>query len=146
MFATAGVQLQWCGSRKNCSSWERRIIVTIKQHAPRHLPATALAAAQAFEGQNLQLYLSRIRATTNSSQLPRVLAHVLVHEITHLLQRCDHHAASGVMKAQWNDADYAEMNVSTLPFTPADLHLIRTGLTLPRVTRSPGRSSRAARN
>jgi hypothetical protein len=55
-------------------------------------------------------------------------AHVLVHEIVHILERTDHHADSGVMKAQWNPDDYAHMMQSPLGFTEEDLQLIRLGL------------------
>ena len=57
-----------------------------------------------------------------------VLAHVLVHEITHVLQRIDRHSDSGVMKAHWTLRDYAQMEKDPLPFAAEDIQLIKMGL------------------
>lgn len=62
--------------------------------------------------------------------LAAVLSYVLAHEITHLLQRNDHHARSGVMKARWDDADFAAIQAASLAFTETDIELIRSGLAL----------------
>lgn len=59
---------------------------------------------------------------------------MLVHEITHLLQSCDHHSETGVMKARWNDQDFAAMQSRTLAFTDDDVDLIRAGLSKRRNT------------
>jgi hypothetical protein len=56
------------------------------------------------------------------------LAHVLAHEITHMLQGTDRHSDSGIMKARWNSEDYFEMLRTPLSFTEADVQLIRRGL------------------
>jgi len=57
-----------------------------------------------------------------------LLAHVMTHEITHLLQEVAWHSATGVMKAHWNLRDYSEMAWRPLPFTQEDIDLIRCGL------------------
>jgi len=61
----------------------------------------------------------------------QILAHVLAHEIGHVLQGTDYHAPSGVMKAHWSTADLAAMQVRPLEFTSTDVSLIRHGLNLP---------------
>ena len=38
-----------------------------------------------------------------------LLAHVLVHEITHVLEGVDRHTGQGVMKARWTEDDLALM-------------------------------------
>jgi len=53
-----------------------------------------------------------------------VLAHVLVHEITHVLEGVARHSASGIMKARWEGADYERMHFAPLPFAGEDLRLI----------------------
>ena len=55
------------------------------------------------------------------------LAHVLVHEITHILQASDRHSDSGVMKARWIAQDYEAMARKPLRFTSEDLDLIHRG-------------------
>jgi hypothetical protein len=58
----------------------------------------------------------------------RVLAHVLAHEIGHVLQCTNWHARSGVMKAHWTNLDYDAMERKPLEFTSIDVDLIRQGL------------------
>ena len=129
MLSSAGVRIEWCESAKKCSHWEDGIVVTFEAQAPRSLPFQAIAAAQAFEGRNIRIYADRLNRLTNKSLKHRLLAHILVHEITHILQACDRHAASGIMKATWTESDYAAISRTTLPFEPIDIHLIRLGLT-----------------
>ena len=54
----------------------------------------------------------------------RVMAHVLVHEITHIIQRIGRHSHTGIMKASWNDQDYFEMASKPLSFGQEDVALI----------------------
>jgi hypothetical protein len=57
-----------------------------------------------------------------------ILAHVLTHEITHVLQEIDRHSATGVMKARWDAKDFLDMTFSPLPFTSNDIDLLRIAL------------------
>jgi hypothetical protein len=57
-----------------------------------------------------------------------VLAHVMVHEITHILQGVSRHSESGIMKARWTNNDYQEMMFQPLPFAPEDVKLVQLGL------------------
>jgi len=56
-----------------------------------------------------------------------VLAHALVHEIAHVLQLANLHASSGIMKARWTIADYAEMEYHPMSFEAEDLKRIDAG-------------------
>jgi len=49
------------------------------------------------------------------NQVSSVLAHVLVHEVTHILQGIPRHSESGVMKAQWDSNDFAQMTWEASP-------------------------------
>jgi hypothetical protein len=62
------------------------------------------------------------------SLAPVLLAHVMVHEVTHVLQGMDHHSDTGVMKARWTSDDYKKMLWDPLPFTDYDATLVRLGL------------------
>ncbi len=102
--------------------------VTLEPKAPKRLSWLALAEALAFEGRTIRTYLDRLEASARPSRRPALLAHIMVHEITHLRQACDHHAKTGVMKARWNDADFAAMESRPLTFTEYDIDLIRLGM------------------
>jgi hypothetical protein len=58
----------------------------------------------------------------------KMLAHVIVHEVTHMLQGLARHSASGVMKHWWSPEDFKQMERAPLQFTTADIDLIRLGL------------------
>jgi hypothetical protein len=62
-----------------------------------------------------------------------VMAHVLVHEIAHVLEGIDRHSRTGIMKVRWDDRDYFEMLRNPLPFAPEDADLIHLGLKVSRV-------------
>jgi hypothetical protein len=65
------------------------------------------------------------------SELPRrpfVLGHVLVHEITHILQGFSTHSDRGMMKAEWDAKDFDLMGWTPLAFTEEDVRLIHLGL------------------
>jgi hypothetical protein len=57
-----------------------------------------------------------------------LLAHVLVHEITHVLEGISRHSATGIMKDRWDDNDYSEMRRKPLRFAQEDVNLIYDGL------------------
>jgi hypothetical protein len=66
------------------------------------------------------------------------MAHVIVHEITHILQGIDRHSNSGIMKALWTSTDYMLMKRGQLRFTAVDVEMIHDG--------SAVRAARAASN
>ncbi len=55
----------------------------------------------------------------------------MTHEITHLLQGVSRHYQTGVMKANWDAHDFAQMAYEPLPFAPEDIELIQLGLRRP---------------
>lgn len=57
-----------------------------------------------------------------------LLAHVLAHEITHILEGIARHSQQGLMKAKWDNKDYVRMRERSLKFTPEDVNLIYEGL------------------
>ena len=77
--------------------------------------------------------IEEMRAPTN------VLAHVMVHEITHLLQGIGRHSATGVMKEVWTAGDFGGMRLRPLPFTPLDIDLIYVGLAAGRSSQIGGK-------
>ena len=61
------------------------------------------------------------------------VAHVLVHEITHVIEGVTRHSASGIMKARWDTRDYFDMRRKPLSFAQEDVNLIYDGLKVSRV-------------
>ncbi len=124
MFAEIGISLEWRTGKPTFES-SRPIFVELTTETPESLKPGALAYALPYEGSHLRVFSDRIA----SNFYPRsMLAHVLVHEITHLLQGVSRHSATGVMKAHWTKDDYREMRMGTLPFTTDDVDLIYAGM------------------
>jgi hypothetical protein len=97
-------------------------------HTPEDDHPGALAAARPFEGTHIRVFYDRVQSATLPARIPTLLAHVLVHEITHIVQGTDQHSRVGVMKARWEPEDYSQMARSLLDFTEEDLPGIRNGL------------------
>jgi hypothetical protein len=125
MFASIGVKLDWHES-DSCPVGVRVVHVRFSRGGSGPRDSDALAFAQPYEG-SIVVFLDRIHQS-NHNGLPVVMAHVLVHEITHVLEAINRHSATGIMKARWNGQDYSEMRRKRLPFAPEDINLIYDGL------------------
>ena len=128
MFATIGIRLDWRSGEPPRTSSARPIGIELATDTPANLLPGALASAMPYEGVHIRVFYDRIR----SDVVPRsvLLAHVLVHEIAHLLQGTDQHSGSGVMKAVWTHRDHVQMRIEALPFTPQEVERIHLGLAL----------------
>ncbi len=130
MFATAGVQIVWRSGplRSGESTGEQApILVEFSERtAPDDHPG-AMAYARPYEGVHIVVLYDRMLKVPNRL-LPVLLAHVLVHELTHLLEAVAHHSATGVMKAHWDLNDYCQMLRAPLPFAAEDIEMIQRGI------------------
>jgi hypothetical protein len=126
MFAPIGVKIDW-RLQHSCPAGDT-IQIRISVKTPAHEFPGALAHALPYEGIHVVVFYDRINHSAGGDLCALVLAHVLVHEITHVLESIDRHAESGVMKAHWTDADYGQMRAKPLPFTGWDIQLIHKGL------------------
>lgn len=90
----------------------------------------ALAYSKPYKesGTSIHVLAGRLRLDRGIPFAYTLLAHVIVHEITHVLEQIGRHSEAGVMKAVWSDGDYDEMRRHPLPFAPEDVELIRNGL------------------
>jgi len=136
MFSGIGVTIDW---RRRCPA--DGILISLSDHTPANRLPGALAYALPFEGRHIVVFYDRVQRV-GQARTRGLLAHVLVHEITHILQGVDRHSAQGVMKAQWDDNDYSAMAWKPLPFSPIDVELINRGL----ATRVARTSARLAQN
>jgi len=125
MFADIGVTTEWHGVR-GCPA--QGILITLGHDTPESLQRGTLAYALPYEGTHIQVFYDRIVGQYINPQVPKVLGHVLAHEITHILQGVNRHSASGVMKAHWGPDDLAAMAWEPLRFEAHDIDLIYLGL------------------
>ncbi|HTB19754.1 MAG TPA: hypothetical protein VK708_16645 [Bryobacteraceae bacterium] len=125
MFSNIGVKLHW---RHSCPAAGDSIQIGISVKTPANDSPGALAYAMPYEGVHIVVFYDRINHSARGDLSTVVLAHVLVHEITHVLQGVDRHSESGVMKAHWTARDYSQMKDRPLPFTDWDIELIHNGL------------------
>ena len=128
MFTEAGVRLQWRLGPPNAHREEQPIVIDITSDPPAAVLQGALAYARVFEGVHIQVFWGRLGAAAQRGTTPALLAHVLVHEITHILQGTDYHSQEGVMKAHWTPKDIRQMPVKPLSFDRFDVELIHLGL------------------
>jgi hypothetical protein len=128
MFAKAGVRIQWHISGPTPHLAEHPVIVDIASWTPGTLHPGALAYAQALEGIHIRIFWDRIKNPANPGLCTPLLAHVMVHEITHILQGANHHSQAGIMKARWTDDEFFQMRSRPLPFDAEDVRLIHKGL------------------
>lgn len=115
MFDQIGVALVW-RTLKHCPEETRPVVILLSLDT------------RPFEGVHIRVFYDRVRTVTGICPLPVLLAHVLAHEIGHILQGTDGHSASGVMKSHWDWSDYSRMAREPLPFTDLDIGLIHDGL------------------
>jgi len=132
IMATAGVELEWRGSRPAGAdrlSERLTVVIDFKRAESAHDHPGALAYARPYEGVHIVLLFDRLENPSAGNFLKAsILAHVMAHEITHALQGFERHSATGVMKAHWDESDYASMLRRPLPFTAEDIDLIQRGL------------------
>ena len=106
---------------------DQAIMISLMTSTPRTFHPGALAYALPYEGVHIQVFYDRI-AIADPRLLPSLLANVIVHEISHILQGIDRHSDSGIMKAEWNSSDFTLMQSGQLRFTGLDVEMIHTGL------------------
>ena len=123
----AGVRLEWRGNESACAGGNG-LVVTVSLATPVDRHSGALAYALPFERTHLVLFYDRVLTAASPAVTPYLLGHVLAHEIVHMLQGVEEHSAGGLMKARWDNRDYADMQRGGLKLTKDDLELIDRGL------------------
>ena len=125
MFERAGIVGQWRRGAPKYQGTAEVIEAVLRDQTAEDFNPGALAQAVLGQdsGVRIELFYDRIRGNTPESATP-VLAHVLVHEITHILQGVNRHSQEGIMKAHWDSQDYRQMVGEKLLFADDDLRLI----------------------
>jgi hypothetical protein len=142
MFAGIGVRVQWAThpparsaepAGTGCTSVQpETIVIQMASKGPGPATGEALGSALPYArgGTRITVYYGALAEAINPTpQLARaLLAHTLVHEITHVLQGVVRHSSEGVMRAHWTAEDFGDMAYKPLEFTADDVNLIRRGL------------------
>lgn len=125
----AGVQLIFHADKSSfCGSPIGAVIaLNLSESTPHDLEPGALAYALPYEGVHVEIFCDRIRLMNNQDP-SRLLAYVIVHEVTHVLQGTARHSNAGIMKARWSIEDYRAMKLGLLPLSEEDIRLIHAGL------------------
>lgn len=131
MYRQIGVRIVWRdGEPKPGAAQAARHTVQIRYGSvPKGAHVLAAAAPFGVGVRTVTVDYPRIRAVAGRTEREQaILAHVLAHEIGHILQGTDWHADTGVMKANWRSADYESMQRGPLAFTTDDVQLIHRGI------------------
>jgi hypothetical protein len=141
MFAGVGVRIDWRrGQQAESQLLEEGAIAvrvttsfdvrhTLKQGYAEELKPNSGAFAFPNEGIHITVLYDRLAWSEKMPGFAHVLlAHVLVHEITHMLQGICRHSTAGIMKANWTLDDYYDMQAKTIPFASEDVELIQKGM------------------
>ena len=132
MLAEIGVKTDWPQRGALCAKGGD-IRITLSYQTPASKLPGAFAYALPYEGRDIVVFWDRILRKVSSEVAPILLAHVLVHEIAHILQGISRHSGAGIMKAAWGPEDYFQMRKRPLEFMGEDILLIHRGLAARRL-------------
>jgi len=129
MFGAIGVKIEWHDDRRFCGTPnDQTIAISFSHQTPSDRLPGALAYALPYEGVHIEVFYDRIEDGYGPDVRTTLLAHVLVHEITHILEGVSQHSDRGIMKAHWDADDRAGMLRIPLSFAPQDVVMIHEGL------------------
>jgi hypothetical protein len=132
MFGSAGVALEWhSGAPAVCRGPQeaKTVVLDFAADTPPGDHPGAMAYARPYEGVHIMVLYDRIeRVCDGHIQASALLAHVMAHEIAHLLEGVARHSQTGVMKAHWDAHDFSALFYKPLAFAPEDIELIQRGL------------------
>jgi hypothetical protein len=142
MFASAGVRIDWRWGEQAGSQLLQEGAISVRlttNHELRHSRRPGYvpekfnpnSGAFAFPNEGIHiivLYDQLAWSEKRPGFAPVLLAHVMVHEITHMLQGICRHSTAGIMKAHWTLDDFYDMQTKTLSFAPEDIELIHLGM------------------
>jgi hypothetical protein len=126
LFARIGVRIDWRELR-SCTAGGSALQVSLSYNTPPNQLPGSLAYALPYEGSHIVVFYDRVRLS-DSNLITRLMAYVMVHEITHILEGITRHSRRGIMKAHWDAEDRFQIGLGHLDFAPEDIDLIYRGL------------------
>lgn len=133
VFQKAGISIAWRAPSPVTGTAPIWVRVELAEGTPHDRLPGALAVAYPYSGcsKSITVFCDRVRSLAPKMEREQVLlAYVLVHEITHVLQGVDQHTAAGVMKATWSAEDREAIFERRLGFSDYDVRLMRRGLAM----------------
>lgn len=126
IFAEAGIHIKWQFGEPKRREQHMPIIVDLSSDTPDTLAPGSLAYAQVFEGVHIRVFWDRVQNTVSGASPLNtfLLAHVMAHEIAHMIEGMDRHSETGLMKARWSKKEIEEMCFRPLSLAPEDVELI----------------------
>jgi hypothetical protein len=134
MFREIGVEVRFWNNTVRANSANNAcgapILMELDATASTRVSSGALAYAMPYakSGTCIHIFMDRVVERANPSFGTTLLAHVMAHEITHVLEQVDRHSADGVMRAHWGSRDRDLMKSHPLPFAAIDVELIHAGI------------------
>jgi len=127
IFAEIGVRIERAREKRACIA-DEGVVVGLSYETPSIKYLNAWGYALPYERTHLVVFYDRVQQTIRETGANNLLAYVLVHELTHMLQGVNRHSKSGIMKAAWDRGDYFDMGRGALRFAPEDVRLLYIGL------------------
>jgi hypothetical protein len=125
MFAKIGVRLEWIAEEHSGKFPVPAIVIEAISPAPPTAMPGVLGYAELCHGGRVTVFLDRIEQTKYPAF---VLAHVIVHELAHMVQGINRHSDAGIMKPHWTGRELLDMRSRPFPFSHEDVVLIYDGL------------------
>jgi hypothetical protein len=147
-FQRAGVAIEWKQASLRpsgmASTWLRVELVDTTPPG-RRLGELAVSYPYAPCSKGITVFYDRLRSLARGpSQESALLAYVLVHEITHVIQGVARHSNTGIMKDQWNEQDRTAIFQRRLAFETWDVLLLRQSLAHGRCGEAPSLTTRSS--
>jgi hypothetical protein len=139
MYEEIGLRIEWHPNGRDCRLASGAMEISFSYDTPANQFGKALAYSLPWEGTHVVVFYDRLKHLVEPSKVSDLLAHVLAHEIAHILEGTGIHAVSGVIKAVWDSDDCFNMSPKHLAFTEEDVLLIHDGLDL----RASGRRAKS---
>jgi hypothetical protein len=127
IFAEVGISLDWSSCEPAGESSQTPIVVQLVS-GKEGLMSGVLGSAMPYR-RRIIIFFDRIETMPDPWT---VLGHVMVHEITHIIQGFPRHSDTGLIKPHWSSHDLVEMRHKPLPFTQEDLILLYSALAMRR--------------
>jgi len=134
MFARIGVKLVWKWGKippaVTADQCRAPVGIEFDRGEPTAARRGALAYATPYAGSSAQIHVfpEVIVVHNGNREDVALLAHVVAHEIGHVLERMDRHSASGIMQEHFSPEEIDQMSRRPLSFSEDDVEFIHQGL------------------
>jgi hypothetical protein len=126
IFADVGISLDWRACEPDDESSQMPIVVQLVSEKKQGFMSGVLGSAVP-DRRHIIIFFDRIETMPDAWT---VLGHVMVHEITHIIQGVSRHSDTGLMKPHWSSHDLRKMRYKPLRFTQEDLILLYSALAM----------------